>query len=97
MSEKSPLSNSFVPYRPISLALAIALGAAVWALVIGGWMLLTYGGRVPEMFLPAPGKVLMTAGRLIADGSLLMHTAASAQVVLVGFVISSIVAVPLGL
>ena len=39
-------------------------------------MLLTYGGRVPEMFLPAPGKVLMTAGRLIADGSLLMHMGA---------------------
>ena len=97
MSEKPPLSKSFVPYRPIPLALTISLGAAVWALVIGGWTLLTYGGRVPEMFLPAPGKVLMTAGRLIADGSLLMHTAASAQVVLVGFVISSVVAVPLGL
>lgn len=97
MSDKSPLSTAFVPFRPIPVGLAITLGILVWALVIGGWMLLTYGGRVPSMFLPAPGKVLVTAGRLIADGTLLVHTLASAQVVLIGFLVSSVVAVPLGL
>ena len=47
--------------------------------------------------LPDPAKVLATAGRLAMDGSLWDHTIASAQVVLIGFIVSSIVAVPLGL
>ncbi len=97
MAEKSPLLLAFVPYRAIPLGLAIALGAAVWALVIGGWMGLTYGGHVPAMFLPPPGKVVATAARLIADGTLAKHTLASAQVVLIGFILSSVVAVPVGL
>jgi hypothetical protein len=75
----------------------VALGVLIWVLVIGGWMVLTDGGYVPAMFLPAPGKVLATAGKLISDGTLLVHTLSSAQVVLIGFVVSSVVAVPLGL
>lgn len=97
MAEKSRYSTAFVPYRTIPFGLTVALGVLTWALVLGGWMILTYGGRVPDMFLPAPDKVLATAGRLAADGSLWANTIASAQVVLIGFVISSVVAVPLGL
>ena len=97
MADKHPLSAAFVPFRQIPVGLTVALGVLVWMLVIGGWMFLTYGGRVPPMFLPAPGKVLATAGRLIADGTLIQHTLASAQVVLIGFILSSVVAVPLGL
>lgn len=97
LSQKSAFLAALVPYRAIPRSLVAALGFAVWALVILLWMWLTYGGHVPEMFLPAPGKVLTTAGRLAADGTLWVHTAASAQVVLIGFVLSSLVAVPLGL
>lgn len=93
----SAILAAFVPYRPISRVLAVALGALVWALVLGGWMYLADGNHVPAMFLPAPGKVLDTAIRLALDGSLLANTLTSAQVVLIGFVVSSIVAVPLGL
>jgi NitT/TauT family transport system permease protein len=88
---------ALVPYRAIPRSLGLALGALVWALVLGGWMWLTYGGHVPTMFLPPPDKVLATAGKLAADGSLWDNTLASAQVVLIGFFLSSIVAVPLGL
>ena len=79
------------------MGLAVTLGLAVWLLVIGGWMVLANGNHVPAMFLPDPGKVLATAGRLAADGSLWENTIASAQVVLIGFLVSSVVAVPLGL
>lgn len=96
MADKS-FSAVFVPYRAISFGLTVALGVAVWALVLGAWMYLANGNHVPAMFLPDPGKVLATAGRLAADGSLWDNTIASAQVVLIGFVVSSVVAVPLGL
>jgi len=89
--------KAFTPYRAVSRGVSVGLGLAVWAGVIGLWMALTYGGRVPEMFLPAPGKVLATAWRLSADGTLWLHTWASARVVLTGFAVSSAVAVPLGL
>ncbi len=97
LARKSIFSAALVPYRAIHPGLAAGLGVLVWLLVIGLWMWLTYGGRVPEMFLPNPGKVLNTAGKLVADGTLFEHTLASAQVVLIGFVLSSVVAVPLGL
>lgn len=97
MAGKSPFAAALVPYRAIPSGMAAGLGILVWLAVIGVWMWLTYGGHVPPMFLPPPDKVLATAGRLAADGTLWEHTAASAQVVLIGFVVSSIVAVPLGL
>ena len=97
MADKSPLPAVFVPFRPISVGLTLALGALVWVLVIGGWTVLADGSHVPSMFLPSPAKVVGTAWRLIADGTLLVHTLASAQVVLIGFVLSSVVAVPMGL
>ncbi|MCW1917287.1 ABC transporter permease [Rhodobacter sp. KR11] len=87
----------FTPFRAIPRGVTIGMGLAVWALVLGLWAAVTYGGRVPQMFLPAPGKVLATAGKLAADGTLWMHTWASARVVLTGFALSSVVAVPLGL
>ncbi len=87
----------FTPYRAIPRGVTLGLGLGVWVVVIGLWTLVTYGGSVPDMFLPAPGKVVDTAFRLAADGTLWEHTWASSQVVLTGFAVSSIVAVPLGL
>ncbi len=97
MADKSAFLAALVPYRPISAGLSVTLGVLVWVLVIGGWMFLANGNHVPSMFLPDPGKVLATAGRLAMDGSLWDNTIASAQVVLIGFVVSSVAAVPLGL
>jgi NitT/TauT family transport system permease protein len=77
--------------------LVLVLGVLVWILVIGLWVLLTYGGFVQAIFLPTPAKVATTAVTLVSDGTLLEHTLASLEVVLIGFIASSIVAVPLGL
>ncbi|QKC85169.1 ABC transporter permease [Mesorhizobium sp. NZP2077] len=85
------------PFRAVSRPLSIALSVLVWGAVIGGWFALTYSGAVKEMFLPRPESVLFTTINMALDGSLWEHVLASVQVVLIGFVISSIVAVPLGL
>ena len=85
------------PFQAVPRPLSIALSILVWVAVIGGWFALTYSGAVKEIFLPRPESVLSTTISMALDGSLWEHVLASVQVVLIGFVISSIVAVPLGL
>ena len=70
---------------------------AVWVVVLAGWAGLTYGGVMPDIFLPTPGSVVGAFGRLVGNGTLAQHVGASLEVVLLGFIISSVVAVPLGL
>lgn len=94
---RSALKVIATPFRAVPRPFAITLSAMVWIAVIGGWFALTYSGAVKEMFLPRPESVLATTIRMALDGSLWEHVLASVQVVLLGFVISSIVAVPLGL
>ncbi|WP_251976129.1 ABC transporter permease [Salinicola avicenniae] len=72
-------------------------GIGIWLLVIVLWSLVTYGGLVRSIFLPTPTAVLSTAVRMIGDGSLWQDIWASAQVVIYGFVLSSILAIPLGI
>ena len=97
MSDQSLLKSIRTPFRAIPRGLAVTLSILVWVLVIAGWFALTYSGVVKEMFLPRPEAVFMTTIKMAADGSLWEHMLASVQVVLIGFVVSSLVAVPLGL
>ena len=86
-----------VPFGEISSRTIAGVGALMWLLVILGWSLLSYGAVVPSMFLPSPSRVATTAYEMLIDGSLLFHTLASAKVVFLGFLVSSLLAVPLGL
>ncbi|MQT14842.1 ABC transporter permease [Segnochrobactrum spirostomi] len=85
------------PFRAVSPATVITAGVAVWVIVMGAWLAITSGGVVSSMFLPSPQAVASAAVRLAADGTLFRHIGASLQVVLLGFVISSVLAVPVGL
>lgn len=97
MSNISLFKTIRTPFRVIPSSLAIALSILVWVLVIGGWFGLSYSGAVKQMFLPTPQAVLETTYKMALDGTLWVHMLASVQVVLIGFIVSSIVAVPLGL
>lgn len=94
---RSLLQRCITPMTDIPRHLVLTLGLLVWVAVIGGWALVTYGELVPTLFLPSPGVVLGTAVRLAGDGTIWAHIWASVQVVLIGFFVSSVVAVPLGL
>ena len=65
--------------------------------ILSGWSVLAYGGLVNPIFLPSPGDVLRAAYKMIADGSLWIHIQASVFVILTGYLLSTIVAVPLGI
>jgi len=85
------------PKAEIPRADSLVVSIAVWVVVLAGWAGLTYGGVLPDIFMPTPGAVVGAFGRLAGNGTLAEHVGASLEVVLSGFVISSLVAVPLGL
>jgi NitT/TauT family transport system permease protein len=85
------------PKEPIPATLRLTASGLTVATVIGGWCLLAYGGLVRPEFLPAPHEVLVAAVKLIRDGDLWIHIQASCFVIFSGFVVASVLAVPLGI
>lgn len=75
------------------IALAV-LGLLIFLLV---WSLLTYTGFVRSFFLPTPTKVLSSIITLLTEGSLLSDIFASVYRILLGFLLSLVVALPLGI
>lgn len=87
--------------RPPAFLAAKALGAACIALVALLWLLATTGAPeqrwISPALLPSPQEVAGGLGSLLADGALLQATAATLRRVLLGFVLSVAVGVPLGM
>ena len=96
-TQKSWLQRCLTPKVELPGRLILGASTLCWLLVIGLWAGLSYGGVVQSMFLPTPGAVVDAAVRLAGDGTLAKHVWASIEVVLIGFIVSSLVAVPLGL
>jgi len=61
------------------------------------WSILTYGGFVKALVLPSPTAVFQRGAELLQDGSLLFNTIASHRRVALGFLISVLLSLPLGL
>lgn len=97
MSEQSLFKTVTIPFKPIPRSVALSASILIWVIVIAGWFALAYSGTVKDMFLPKPEAVVTTTIKMMADGTLWEHMLASVQVVLIGFIVSSVVAVPLGL
>ncbi len=85
------------PFGDIPRNAGLTAAFIIWALVLGAWAVATYGGYVPDMFLPVPDMVVAKGFKLASDGSLWVHLWASIRVVMLGFVLSGVIAVPLGL
>ncbi|WP_433440395.1 ABC transporter permease [Nonomuraea sp. CA-141351] len=75
------------PQRAVTLNLiAVAIGLALWTLL----------AVVGVQGLPTPLQVAAKAGELIADGTLLEDALASLRRVLLGFLLGTLLAVPVG-
>lgn len=61
------------------------------------WTILTYGGFVSPIFLPTPTAIVQAAIRGLQDGSLWADTRASIYRIMVGWLISTLFALPIGL
>jgi len=85
------------PRKEIPRSLHIGSGLAVAGAILLFWCILTYGGLVDINFCPPPHKVVTAFTSSLLDGSLLRNVWASLLVINLGFFISSIIAIPLGI
>ncbi len=86
MSKKS---KSGISYRGLSLI--------CFLLIITAWCVGSYGGVVSEIFLPSPTSVINKIISMAKDGSLLANCWESTRRVLIGWIWSVVVAVPVGM
>lgn len=91
------LSEILRPHEPISRSAYLTGVGASAAGIFSLWAILTYGGFVTPLFLPSPSDIVRAAAALIADGSLAEHTGASVSVIVTGWVLAVLLAVPLGI
>lgn len=76
-------------------SLAFAAGGLLAVLLL--WALLAYTGLIRPIFLPTPKDVFSSLLTLLFKGSLLADILASVSRILLGFLLSAIVAFPLGI
>jgi NitT/TauT family transport system permease protein len=91
------LAEYFAPKTEIPRGVYLAVSTLVGAALLLLWCALAYGGFVREDFLPTPVAVIEAAVKGVGDNSLIVNTAVSVSEILSGFVLASIIAVPLGI
>lgn len=84
-----PLSLLRPTVKPLLGALGIGTLLALWE-AVGRF------GVINTFLMPIPSDLVVAAEEMLADGSLLRHTAASIDRVLVGFALASVVGLGLG-
>lgn len=74
-----------------------SLGAGFIALLLLAWTLVTQAELVNPLFLPPPGEVINEAISQIQSGVLIEDTSASLYRIVVGWLIATLIAVPIGI
>jgi taurine transport system permease protein len=77
--------------------LTLAISVVSLLVFITAWELFCRLGFIEPLFLPAPSMILSRAVKMIDNGQLIAHTLASTRRVMVGFMVSSLVAIPFGI
>jgi len=83
--------------EPVPRKKARALALAGLLSFLGAWCMLSYGGIIPAVILPSPTEVVQAFPVLHFEEALVRSAAWSLYRVGMGFVLSAVVAVPLGL
>jgi NitT/TauT family transport system permease protein len=91
------IDRYLTPRGEISAASGV-VSAVICVGVVGLiWCVLSYGGLADPVFFPSPGAVFSAFWTTLTDGRLGKHVWASLVVINIGFLISTVLAVPLGL
>ena len=91
------MTQLFVPKKPIPRKIEVGTGLVVAFGVAAAWCLMSYGGLVSSDFLPRPDEVWTAFVKELTSGALLKHTRVSLTEIYLGFFLSSVIAVPLGI
>lgn len=84
------------PKKEIPRRVYLTVGALVGLIVLGIWSALAYSEYVESDFLPTPGATVLAFIDMLRDGTLADNTWASFVEIMSGFLLSSIIAIPLG-
>jgi len=84
-------------YEPIPRRAYVMLALGSLAALFGLWALLSYLGLVNNLFLPTPTQVWQAAVSEVDSGILWSDMWTSVSAIVLGFGVSSVVAVPIGL
>lgn len=74
----------------------VVLGAVTFVVLFLGWWAVTAAGLVQPLFLPTPGAVFQRLQDALSSGQLWGDTRVSVYRILVGFVIATALALPIG-
>jgi NitT/TauT family transport system permease protein len=85
------------PKRAIPRTLVVALGVLSFAVLIGIWAALSYGGFISSYFLPKPTTVAHSEYVLFKDDGFLSDVWASGFRIMAGFLLAAVIAVPVGI
>jgi NitT/TauT family transport system permease protein len=85
------------PKRSIPRTLVVVLGVLGFAVIIGAWAVLSYGGFISSYFLPKPTTVAHSEYLLFKDQSFLSDVWASGFRIMAGFLLAAAIAIPVGI
>lgn len=80
-----------------SFSRRIGLGLLVWVAFFALWLFGVEYSGIPAILMPAPQNVVVAAGNIIANEGFLWDVLASVQRILLSFLITSLVGIPLGI
>jgi NitT/TauT family transport system permease protein len=85
------------PYEPIARSAYVSIALASLALLFGLWSGLTYGHAVNPLFLSSPSQTWQAGLGAVKSGLLWTDMGASVYRIVLGFLVSTVVAIPIGL
>jgi NitT/TauT family transport system permease protein len=91
------IDRYLTPRGDISVGAGLIAALLCIAFVGLVWVALSYGGLADPVFFPSPSAVFTAFWTTLSDGRLGKHIWASLIVINIGFLISTLMAVPLGL
>ncbi len=93
----SALQTYLAPKKDIPRRAYLSVSTVAAVSIIAVWCILSYGGLVRSDFLPTPDAVFRAAASGLKDGSLLIDTRVSVTEIMSGFIIASLISIPLGI
>ena len=91
------VSSLFAPKEPIPRVVGVSLGLASFGAVLALWAILSYGGVTSSFFLPSPSAVARALYNLFATQNFAADVWASTRRIMLGFLISAVIGIPLGI
>ena len=83
--------------KDISQKRYVISAIVTFVVIFAAWTLLCLSGSVKELFLPSPAKVVKDIVDSAMDGSLWVNMGYSIFRITMGFIISTLIGVPLGI